>query len=86
MAVGALGLGWVCGLSLYEAFYPKELEPADAPALNAMIESVIDPESTGNSRTKDEHLDTTGLELKMAPRAAGQNGSAKTASRPGINR
>jgi hypothetical protein len=36
-----LGLGWGCGLKLYDFLYPKGLEPPDIPALNAMIEGII---------------------------------------------
>ncbi len=84
--VGVLGSGWVCGLNLYDFLNPKELELADKRAIGAMIERIIDPESTGNT-AKNEHLDETRLELIAAsPPASGQNGSAKTASRPGTNR
>ncbi len=39
--IGALGLGWGGGLKLYDFLYPKELEPPDIPALNAMVEHII---------------------------------------------
>ena len=39
--IGALGLGWGGGLKLYDSLYPKELEPPDIPALNAMVEHII---------------------------------------------
>ncbi len=29
------------GLKLYDSLYPKELEPPDTPALNAMVEHII---------------------------------------------
>jgi hypothetical protein len=49
VVIGALGLGWGGGLKLYDFLYPKELEPPDIPALNAMIERLIT-----NSNTKNE--------------------------------
>jgi hypothetical protein len=41
MLIEALGLGWGGGLKLYDFLYPKELEPPDTPALNAMVEHII---------------------------------------------
>jgi hypothetical protein len=46
--IGAIGLGWACGLNLYDFLYPEELEPPDVPALNAMIEGIISDPSTKN--------------------------------------
>jgi hypothetical protein len=48
--IGALGLGWGCGLKLYDFLYPKKLEPPDIPALNAMIEGIISNPSTKNEQ------------------------------------
>jgi len=48
----ALGLGWGAGLKLYDLLYPKELEPPDVPALNAMIEGLISNPTSNNERTQ----------------------------------
>jgi hypothetical protein len=50
--IGAIGLGWACGLNLYDFLYPKELEPPDIPALNAMIEGIISNPSTKKEQTQ----------------------------------
>ena len=36
-------------MKLYDSLYPKELEPADTPALSAMVEGIM-----RNPGTKDE--------------------------------
>jgi hypothetical protein len=41
LLMAALGFGWGFGLKLYDSLYPRELEPPDAPALNATIERLI---------------------------------------------
>ena|SRR5436190_6499271 len=50
--IGALGLGWGGGLTLYDFLYPKELEPPDTPALNVIIEGIISSPSTSNEQTQ----------------------------------
>ena len=50
--IGALGLGWGGGLTLYDFLYPKELEPPDTPALNVIIEGIISSPSTNNEQTQ----------------------------------
>jgi hypothetical protein len=49
---GVIGFGWGCGLKLYDFLYPKELEPPDIPALNAMIEGITSGPSTKNEQTQ----------------------------------
>jgi hypothetical protein len=51
--IGALGFGWVSGSNLYEFLYPKELESPDTPALNAMIEGIVNADSNGNPSTSN---------------------------------
>jgi hypothetical protein len=86
--VGALGLGWVCGSNLYTLLY--EPERTDKAAIDAMIERIVYAEPNGNSNSKHEHLDETGVELILAPparsrRGAGQNENPRTASGSGTN-
>jgi hypothetical protein len=50
--IGAVGLGWGCGSNLYDFLYPKELDPPDIPALNAMIEGILSNPSTKNEQTQ----------------------------------
>jgi hypothetical protein len=54
VVIGALGLGWGGGLKLYDFLYPKELEPPDTPALNAMIEGIVNADLNGNPSRKNE--------------------------------
>lgn len=54
VVIGALGLGWGGGLKLYDFLYPIELEPPDTPALNAMIEGIVNADLNGNSSRKNE--------------------------------
>jgi hypothetical protein len=54
VVIGALGLGWGGGLKLYDFLYHKELEPPDTPALNAMIEDIVNADLNGNPSRKNE--------------------------------
>jgi hypothetical protein len=50
--IGALGFGWGGGLTLYDFLYPKGLEHPDTPALNAIIERIINNPSPKNEQTQ----------------------------------
>jgi hypothetical protein len=50
--IAAVGLGWGCGLNLYDFLYPKELDPPDILALNAKIEGILSNPSTKNEQTQ----------------------------------
>ena len=52
LLIGALDFGWGCGLKLYDSLYPKELEPPNTLALNAMVERIINNPSMKVEQTK----------------------------------
>ena len=58
--LAALGLGWFGGSGLYWVFDRNQDELTDRPALNTVIERIIDVESGGNPNAKNERSSAAG--------------------------